>query len=218
VKIGLASDSFGNVEALVVAFDTLAEAGVDRIFFLGGRYGDVDAALARKRAGAPRPPRTRTPAEGNLGFLEAVEGALSRRAKEGTEDEVERLARRVVRVASKACPEYQRYRAPRKVFEMVDALICCLVHDKSELTRDDIANATVLFHGNSGHPALVAIGPRIFVTPGHLRALDPDGRPPTFALLDVGPHGMEMTVYSAFGEEVGKERVALGTRTKVSVK
>jgi hypothetical protein len=216
VKIGLASDSFGNIEALVVALDTLTKAGADRIFFLGGRYGDVDAALARKRAGAPRPPQP--PAEGNLGFLEAVQGALSRRASEGTEDEAEKLARIVVRVASKACPEYQRDRAPRKVFEMVDGLICCLVHDKSDLTRDDIANASVLFHGNSGHPALVAIGPRIFVTPGHLRALDPDGRPPTFALLDVGPQGMEMTIYSAFGEEIGKERAPLGPRSKVSVK
>lgn len=216
MKIGLASDSFGNVEALVVAFDTLSEAGAERIFFLGGRYGDVDAALARKRAGVPRAPPT--PADGNLGFLEAVQGALSSQASEGMEDEAENLARRVVRVASKACPEYQRERAPRKVFEMVDGLICCLVHDKSELTRDDIANASVLFHGNSGHPALVAIGPRIFVTPGHLRALDPDGRPPTFTLLDVGPQGMEMTIYSAFGEEIGKERVALGTRSKVSVK
>lgn len=216
MKIGLASDSFGNVEALVVAFDTLSEAGAERIFFLGGRYADVDAALARKRAGAPRAPRT--PPEGDLGFLEAVQGALSRRASDGIEDETDRLARRVVRVASKACPEYQRDRAPRKVFEMVDGLICCLVHDKSELSRDDIANASVLFHGNSGHPALVAIGPRIFATPGHLRAFDPDGRPPTFALLDVGPQGMEMTIYSAFGEVVGKERVALGARNKVSVK
>jgi hypothetical protein len=216
VKIGLASDSFGNVEALVVAFGTLSEAGAERIFFLGGRYADVDAALARKRAGVPKAPRT--PPEGNLGFLEAVEGALSRRASDGIEDEADRLARRVVRVASKACPEYQRDRAPRKVFEMVDGLICCLVHDKSELSRDDIANASVLFHGNSGHPALVAIGPRIFATPGHLRALDPDGRPPTFALLDVGPQGMEMTIYSAFGEVVGKERVSLGARNKVSVK
>lgn len=216
MKIGLASDSFGNVEALVVAFDTLSEAGAERIFFLGGRYADVDAALARKRAGAARAPRS--PADGNLGFLEAVQGALTRRASKGIEDEAENLARRLVRVASRACPEYQRDRAPRKVYEMVDGLICCLVHDKSELTRDDIANASVLFHGNSGHPALVAIGPRIFVTPGHLRALDPDGRPPTFTLLDVGPQAMEMTIYSAFGEETGKERVALGTRSKVSVK
>jgi predicted phosphodiesterase len=216
VKIGLASDSFGNIEALVVAFDALSEAGAERVFFLGGRYADVDAALARKCAWAPA--ASQAPADGNLGFLDAVQGALSKRTSVGIEDQVEKLAQRVVRVASRACPEYQRDRAPRKVFEMVDGLICCLVHDKSDLTRDDIANASVLFHGNSGHPALVAIGPRIFVTPGHLRALDPDGRPPTFALLEVGGQGMEMTVYSAFGEEIGKERVPLASRSKVSVK
>jgi hypothetical protein len=101
---------------------------------------------------------------------------------------------------------------------MVDGLICCLVHDKGELSRDDIANATVIFHGNAGHPALLSIGPRFFVTPGHLRALDPDGRPPTVALLDVGPHELELIALSAFGEELGRERMGLPTRGKVSVR
>lgn len=216
MKIGLASDSFGNVDALSSAFEWLTTAGAERIFFLGGRYADVEAVLDRRRAGARRAPAD---PGGEMGFLEAVKGALARAAAVGGADggAVE-LERRVVRVASRACPEYQLERAPRKVFEMVDGLICCLVHDKSELTRDDIANASVLFHGNSGHAAMVAIGPRVFVTPGHLRALDPGGRPPSCALLQVGREALELTVYSPRGKELRREKLEVGARSKMSVK
>ncbi len=220
MKIGLVSDSYGNVEALEAAIDALFAAGADRVFFLGGRYADVQAVLDRKQAGVARsrPPGPSPGGEETLGFLRAVEGMLKSQVEGDPGEKVERLSHRIVRVASKACPEYQRDQAPRKVFEMVDGLICCLVHDRADLTRDDIANATVLFHGNSGHPAIVSIGPRIFVTPGHLRAMDADGRPPTYALLEVAGGSMEMVIYAASGEELRRERAALGTRTKVSVK
>ncbi len=214
MKIGLASDSFGNVDVLADAFDRLMAAGAERIFFLGGRYADVEAALARKRAGVRD---GSAPLDGDAGFLRAVEGALVQ-ASAGGVDEVRELERRIVRVASRACPEYQQDRAPRKVFEMVGGLICCLVHDKSELSRDDIANASVLFHGNSGRAAMVAIGPRVFVTPGHLRVLDPDGRPPSYALLEVGPEALELVVYAPSGEELRREKLELGARSKMSVK
>ena len=214
MKIGLASDSFGNVEALSSALERLTAAGAERIFFLGGRYADVEAVIHRRRAGARGGPSA---GDGETSFLEAVQGALARAAAAASAG-ADELERRIVRVASRACPEYQRERAPRKVFEMVDGLICCLVHDKSELTRDDIANASVLFHGNSGHAAMVAIGPRVFVTPGHLRALDPDGRPPSYALLEVGPEVLELTVYSPFGEELRREKLEVGARSKMSVK
>ncbi len=214
MKIGLASDSFGNIEALSSAFERLAAAGAERIFFLGGRYADVEAVFHRRRAGVRGGPAA---SDGETSFLEAVRGALAR-ASAGASAGADELERRIVRVASRACPEYQRERAPRKVFEMVDGLICCLVHDKSELTRDDIANASVLFHGNSGHAAMVAIGPRVFVTPGHLRAADPDGRPPSCALLEVGPETLELTVYSPSGEELRRQKLAAGARSRMTVK
>ncbi|HEU4382331.1 MAG TPA: metallophosphoesterase family protein [Anaeromyxobacteraceae bacterium] len=215
MKIGLASDSFGNVDALAAAFERLVKAGAERIFFLGGRYADVEAALARKRAGVRD---GSAPLDGDESFLRAVEGVLDQEVSGRGADEAGRLERRIVRVASRACPEYQQDRAPRKVFEMVTGLICCLVHDKSELSRDDIANASVLFHGNSGRAAMVAIGPRVFVTPGHLRALDPDGRPPSYALLEVGPEALELVVYSPSGDELRREKLEVGARSKMSVK
>jgi hypothetical protein len=123
-----------------------------------------------------------------------------------------------VRVASRSCPEYRAENAPRKVFELVSGHICCLVHDKSELSREDIANATILLHGNSGRAALVQIGPRFFVTPGALGAQGADGREGTFALLDLEEAGLELTVFSVDGRELSRERAAIAGRGRVSVR
>jgi predicted phosphodiesterase len=200
-RIGLVSDSFGNLDALGVAFDVFADAGAERVFFLGGWYADVDAVLARRRFGQPGAPVPRSDGE----FLSAVEGALSRAAAVPEHP----LAGKVTRVASRACPEAIAG-APRKLVDLVDGRICCLVHDKADLTRDDIGNATILFHGNSGRAALVQIGPRVFVTPGHLRTPDEEGRPASFAVAELLPAELVLTVFGPDGAEQRRERAPLG--------
>lgn len=209
MRIGLASDSLGNLAALGRALEVFARAGVERVFFLGGRYADVDAALARRR-GSPGP----APVPGDdLEFLAAVESALEREAGRKADP----LEGRVVRVASLACPEIRRG-APTKLIEMVAGQICCLVHDKATLSREDIGNATLLFHGNASEAALVQIGPRFFVTPGHLREPAPAGQPATFAVLEVSPQELELVVHAAGGEEIRRLRAGFGSRGKMTVR
>lgn len=210
MRIGLASDTFGNLEPLGTALDVFAGAKVDRVFFLGGRVADVEAVLAWRGGGSREAAVPASDSE----FLAAVEAALLRAASAPADP----LAGKVVRIASRACPEYASGAVPRKQMDLVEGRICCLVHDKAELTRDDIANASVLFHGNSGRAALVQIGPRCFVTPGHLRAPEPDGRPASFALLDVGPGDLVLTVFSAKGKEIGQERATFAAGGKMSVR
>lgn len=208
MRIGLASDSFGNLDALDRALELFARLPVERVFFLGGRWADVDAVLARRRGRSKQGPVPQS----DLEFLAAVEGALGRTS--AAEDP---LASRIVRVASRACPEYAGA-APKKIVDMVEGRICCLVHDKAELTRDDISNASVLFHGNSGHAALVPIGPRIFVTPGHLRLPPPGGPPASFGVVELDAREIALTVYSAEAAELRRDRAALGAGSKLSVK
>jgi predicted phosphodiesterase len=209
LRIGLASDSFGNLDALERALEVFARAPVERVFFLGGRYADVDAALARRRGASRKAP---VPGD-DLEFLAAVESALEREA----ERKADPLEGRVVRVASRACPEIHRG-APWKLMEMVAGQISCLVHDKANLSREDIGNATLLFHGNSSEAALVPIGPRFFVTPGHLREPAPAGHPATFAVLEVGAQELELVVHAAGGEEVRRLRAPFGSRSKMTVR
>jgi hypothetical protein len=217
VKIGLASDSFGNLQGLQVAFDRFFEADTERIFFLGGRYADVATSLQHKRKPVEVPKRDL--ADSDIAFLNAVEGALAGQISAEPDPVTQKLSERIVRIASRHCPEYGSKDLPAKVFEMVGTRICCLVHDKADLTRDDIANATILFHGNAAAPGLVQIGPRYFVTPGHLRERHPEGKPPTFAMLDLGPDEMDLVVYSgATGKELGRQHASLRHQSKVSVK
>jgi len=183
VRLGLVSDTFGNLAALERALELFVRAQTERVFFLGGRVADLEAVLLR-------------------------------RASAGTDP----LAGKVVRVASRACPEYQDGKVPRKQLDLVDGRVACLVHDKSELSRDDIENATLILHGNSGQAALVAIGARCFVTPGHLRRPAPAGRPATFALLDAGPRELELTIFSEEAAELRKEKATLASAAKLSVK
>jgi hypothetical protein len=183
---------------------------VERVFFLGGRLADLDAVLARRRP-KPERPVPRSDSE----FLAAFEEALARHAA------VDPVADRIVRVASKACPEYGSGAVPRKLMELVEGRICCLVHDKAELDRDDITNATVLFHGNADRAALVQIGPRYFVNPGRLRAPAPGGaaEPPTFGVLDVTERDLVLTVYSADRTaELRRDRASFAAGSKMSVR
>ncbi len=210
MRIGVASDSFGNLGLLDEVFDRFVSEKVERVFFLGGRCADVDAVLARRRGGSRDAAIPRTDSE----FLAAVEGALARHAAAARDP----IAGKVVRVASRACPEYGSGKVPRKQVDLVEGRICCLVHDKSELDRDDISNASVIFHGNSGHGALVQIGPRYFVTPGHLRAQAPGGRPPTYAILEVSPKDLVLSVFSGDGARVKEERASFTAGGKMSVR
>lgn len=209
MRIGLASDSFGNLAALERALEAFERARVDRVFFLGGRVADVDAVLARRAGGSRDAPVP----ESDAAFLAAVRGALARQATARAEP----LDGRIVRVASRACPEYESGQVPRKQVDLVEGRISALVHDKGELTRDDIANAALIFHGNAAAAAIVQIGPRCFVTPGHLRAPAPPGRPATFAVAEVTPRELSLGVFSAEGARLRHDRVSFAATGKFSV-
>jgi hypothetical protein len=210
MRIGLASDSRGDVDALSRALAHLVRAQVERVFFLGGRLADLDEALARRR-GVPRASRAPGGA-GDQGFLEAVEVALAREAASAPDP----LDGRIVKVASRGCPEHASGVVPARQVDLVEGRICTLVHDKADLDREDIANASLLFHGNAPAAGVVAIGPRVFVTPGPLHAAP--GGTGSFAIADVQPADLTLTVFGTDCAEIGVHRTPLGVATKMSVR
>lgn len=96
--------------------------------------------------------------------------------------------------------------------EMVGDLLATLIHDKAELTRDEITNSTLILHGNSTAPALVQIGPRFFITPGHLRGEEFRGEPPSCGLLALGPKAIQFAIFGADLVERRRETAQLGKR------
>jgi len=144
-----------------------------------------------------------------------------------------RIGTRLVRVASRSCPERASGAAPGKAIEMVAGALGYLVHDKADLTRDEIASATFLLHGAADAPGLVRIGPRFFVTPGRLTPASGGGGAPalpvqagdragvlvpgSWALLEVVAPRVELVVYGADGKERIRltEEVPPGAQVKI---
>ncbi|MGC3999674.1 MAG: hypothetical protein QM767_20390 [Anaeromyxobacter sp.] len=213
MRLGLVSDSQGEVDALVRALDAFEAARVDRVFFLGGRWADLEAALERRQARlqAPSAPATAAPVpRTDLEFLAAVQGALARQVPPP-----DPLASRLVRVASRDCPEEASV-APRKVVDLLDGRICALVHDKADLSRDDIENASLLFHGKADAAALVRIGPRVFVTPGPLGP--PPGGVASWGLVELDAAEVALAVHGLDGALLRTVRAPLAGGGKVSVR
>jgi hypothetical protein len=208
MRIGLASDSLGDVDALERALAHLTRAQVERVFFLGARLADLDEVMARRRGATRAAPEPTTDAE----FLAAVEVALARQAAAAPDP----LDGRIVTVASRTCAEHLSGVVPTKQVDLVEGRICCLVHGKGELDREDISNASLLFHGNAPAAGIVVIGPRVFVTPGRLRPAT--GGTGSFAIAEVSAAELTLTVFGTDCAEIGVHRTPLGVATRMSVR
>ena len=219
--LGLFSDSDGDLVRFDAALKLLAEKGAKRFLFAGGRYTDLDDWVKWKRD------EVKAQADySNVDFLDDVQRFLigleqvERPAAFGTMwelgryiEELTRLKDRVVRTPERGSLPYQDSAVPKKAVDMLGSTLCCVVHDKNDLDKEDMINAAVLVHGNEIEPKLVKIGPRFFVTPGKL-----SGPKPTVALLDIS----EKLTFSAFtldGQAAIEQHVVeLAAKSKVSVK
>ncbi|MGI5860524.1 MAG: hypothetical protein ACOX6T_00540 [Myxococcales bacterium] len=218
MKIGLVADSQGDVDALEHACDLLIdEKGAERIFFLGGRWADVDELFQRKRE------KKRGRSEySDADFLADVASfiAKSAAAEQGgvayklQKDEIEAYIARFARVPDRASFQYRDPAIPRILPELVADRIACLVHDKADLQRDNVETSVFFFHGNSAEPNVVQIGLRFFVTPGSLASV----QRPSFALLTGEGASLELVAFSLDGRELRRFAMSLATRRKMSLR
>lgn len=215
--IGLVADSLGDLDALEWACDfLLEEKGAERIFFLGGRWSDVDDLIQRRREQA------RGGAEySDSDFLadvaafvaraaEAEKGGVAHRLKK---DALETFVGRFARVPDRDSLQYRDPTVARALPDMVGDRIAILVHDKADLTRAELEPATFLIHGASPVPAVVQIGSRFFVTPGSL-----SGESRSCGLLSQGEKGLEFVAYGLDGRELKRVPLALTSRRNLTVK
>lgn len=182
--IGVFSDSQGDLDAFDVAVHLLRGKGARRFIFPGGRYADVDAWLERIRTAAEE------------------------------DEELTWLKDRFLRTPERGSPEYQSPEIARKSMDMLGDVLCCVVHDRNDLDRDDMLNALVFVHGKDERPGVVQIGPRFFVTAG--RVAGNDG---TCGLFEVMDRTLQFSAFALDGRVVLEKQVlAVGGRTKLSVK
>ncbi len=222
-SIGVFSDSDGDLTAFDAALKLLASKGARRFLFAGGRFADLDDWVKWKREEV----KAQSDYSGD-DFLDDVKRYLigleqvDRPAAFGTAHEQVRAIEELTRMKDKIlrCPEkgslaYQDSAVPRKVVEMLGDALCCLVHDKNDLDKEDMLNAVVLVHGKDAEPKVVQIGPRTFISPGRLK-----GERKTVGLIETVER---QVVYSAFTLEgealISRQSIQIGSgKTKLSVK
>lgn len=221
--IGVFSDSDGDLTAFDAALKFLAAKGARRFLFAGGRFDDLDAWVKWKRE------EVKAQSDYSSGdFLEDVQryliglDQLDRPAAFGTAheqvraiEELTRLKDRILRAPEKGSLAWQDSAVPRKVMEMLGDALCCLVHDKNDLDKEDMLNAVVLVHGKGTEPKVVTIGPRTFITPGTLK-----GAKPTVGLLETQDRQVTYSAFTLDGQAViDKQPIQVGSgKTKLSVK
>lgn len=221
--IGVFSDSDGDLGAFDAAIKLLASRGARRFLFAGGRFEDLDEWVRWKRE--------EVKAQSDYGdedFLTDVKNYLiglaqvERPAAFGTAheqvraiEELTRLKDKILRAPEKGSLAYQDSSVPRKVLELLGDVLCCLVHDKNDLEKEDMLNAVVLVHGKGPEPKVVTIGPRTFITPGRLKS-----DKPTVGLLEVVERQVTFSAFSLDGAPlIDRQPIAVGSgKTKLSVK
>jgi hypothetical protein len=222
--IGIFGDTEGDLELFDTALRFLSARGARRFLFAGGRYEDLDEWLRAKRD------EMRAQADYSNGdFLVDVQrfliglDQLDRPAAFGTAwelaraiEEIMRMKDRVLRTPEKGSLQYQDSSVPRKAVDIVGDVICCVVHDKNDLDKEDMVNAAVLVHGKEPEPKVVQIGPRTFITPGRVKG----GPRSTVGLLEQVDKQLVFSAWSLSDGKtlIDKQPIVTGARTKVSVK
>jgi hypothetical protein len=220
--IGIFSDSDGDLNALDAALRFLSGKGARRFLFAGGKYADLDDWVKWKRDEA----RALTDYS-NLDFLADISNylgdadQLDRPPAFGnayelsrTNEELTRMADRVIRTPEKGSLQYQDPKCPKKAMDMLGDTLCCVVHDKNDLDKEDMLNAVLLVHGNEKEPKVVQIGPRYFLTPGCLK-----GDKPTVAMLEFAEKSLKYSAFALSGETlIEGQMLAVQQKKKVSVK
>lgn len=220
--IGILSDSQGDLAAFGAAYDLLRQKGARRFIFAGGRYNDLDEWIGQQKA------KLKVASAYTAGdfltdianFLDAKEQvsrppAFFEEDPDGKQEELEKVKGRFIRVPDKASLQYRDESVPHKAVDMLGDALCCIVHDKNDLSRDDLMNAPVFIHGKGAEPKVVQIGPRFFITPGML-----SGAPQqTCALLEIVEKNLRFSAFQLDGKVVVEgQLLVLDRRTKLSVK
>ena len=213
--LGLLSDSHGDLAAFDAAYELLRHHGARRFVFAGGCYRDLDDWLRLRQ----QRPRVRHFADAALvreegGQLLAPPHEPEAAARPADEEPA-RIRERFSRAPERGSPEYLDPSIPRKLVELAGDTLCCVVHEKNDLSRDDLENAPLFIHGNAAEPGVVQIGPRSFLTPGALSGVAQR----TCALVEHVDGQLLFRAYALEGHALGEPRVlALERRCRLSVR
>ncbi|AGC45072.1 hypothetical protein MYSTI_03766 [Myxococcus stipitatus DSM 14675] len=208
--IGVFSDSHGDLQAFDAAYELLRSLGARRFLFTGARYTDLDEWLLWRRQKS-RGGREYSDADFLadvsqwLGSQDALPRTPARAAAPAdvvSEEDRRLVMERFVRVPERESLQYRDPSINNKAMDLLGDTLCCVVHDKNDLTREDLLNALVFIHGKDSEPKVVQIGPRYFLTPGRLVGAAEQ----TCGLLEKGDRDLRFSAYRLDGHRVLEPR------------
>lgn len=221
--IGIFSDSHGDLDAFDAAYELLRAKGARRFIFAGGRYNDLDEWVLMRKSRA-RGGRSYTDTD----FLADVTNFLANREQvdrppaffeeepePASPEDFDRIRGRFVRVPDKDSLQYLDASVANKSVDMIGDVLCCVVHDKNDLDREDLLNATAFIHGREPEPKVVQIGPRFFISAGKLTGAAEQ----TCACLELVDRSLRFSAFRLDGKVlVDGQVLEVGRKTKLSVK
>jgi hypothetical protein len=212
--IGIFSDTHGDIDLFDNAVDLLQERGAKRFYFLGGDFADLDTwvkfrrELVRGEGGYSDQDFV-----SDIGSFLKMQGVPVAPNEEG--DALARIREPFLRVPDDESAEYSNGSMSKLAIDMLGDVLCCLVHDRDDLSKDDLENALVFCHGKEDEPKVVQAGQRTFVTPGRLS----NTKTPTCGLLELVEKNLRFSAFSLDGKPViDRHVIAIDRRTRLSVK
>lgn len=174
---------------------------VDRVVHLGCDDA-LDQALRGwpERLGAPRDDRA---------FLREVATLAASASPDDLDALLARDARRV-RLGAVSCLSG----ADDRCIEMIEDQVILMVHDKTSLDEEDIANASVVAWGLAPAADLRRIGRRLFVAPG----LCTSGNPCAAALVELVDGAIRAALLDRAGAEIRELTAPAHRRAKTEVR
>nr|WP_216620060.1 hypothetical protein [Myxococcus xanthus] len=189
----------------------LRSKGARRFLFAGARYTDLDEWVLWRRQKS-RGGREYSDADFLadvttwLGSQDALPRTPSRAeapADVASEDDRRLVMERFIRVPERESLQYRDPSINNKVMDLMGDTLCCVVHDKNDLTRDDLLNALLFVHGKEPEPKVVQIGPRYFLTPGRLVGAAEQ----TCALLEKVDRNLRFSAFRLDGHSIVEPQV-----------
>lgn len=219
MRIGVIADSHGNIGGLLDVLDYLRTQGVEKIFFLGHDLKDLERVLELKRALKKAGDHLSEDTDFLMTvgeFLDRKEGISPPTPRKGITDEIAWLKENLVRVPGEGEPEYLLKTLPDREFEIVAGRIILCIHNPKNLSKEDLASASLILYGYTHLYQVNEVGGRYFINPGHLMDHEDQGRPPTFALLEVGDK-TEVQILNLRYQPVFTQAFALEKKRKLTV-
>lgn len=213
MRVGFIADTQGNIDYLVLAAERLlGPLRAEKIFFLGGAFEDLDELFSfRKKM------LRGTEKYNDEHFLADITEFLADQAGVSEGDELAEYRKKFVRVPEPGCAAYQDEEVPSKQLEMVGSNIVLLVYRPDDIVKDDLMNASIIFHGAMGKHQVLQKGRHTFVCPGHLKDKENKGVPATFGLFELENRQARITFHDIAGEVVDEHTLSITKKGKITV-